>query len=670
VVCTIPWDETDQFIRSGHRSGDNFEKDSFRTITISEEEGIKAVIGKPKGKDTTEVQSYLFDKSKGWTVDKAKAWFEQHKDQERVKLHEHVSAILPFKVLEKIVDKPLKIRGVAMTAGMSRNFNIYTSEELQSFASKLVSAPVYIEHVAVPNACGKVTKTGWDGENLWYEAEIFEGDVADKIRKGLIQHVSVGADYETLDMVDGQVPHGLHNAELSLVAVPGIPEANLQIFESLQRAKEQQEFCVFCGKNAVEFWLGCCSECFENLPIAEVKRKELLERRKKMREQQGFEPIVAGEYYLGFVQDPTLFMPEHFRTVWIDQPNGVLALMAKAREDPTRELCQAVLFLKSKWQPNTVQDWLTIHPDYMLPASASASQSTPIGSEKLEKEKLSDLESRFEKFVNARLAECVEGSIKAFREAREKAVSKEQQGSQEPPKAGEPKTDKQRFMDHFGIDEEVFQKLYDVLGDELFKLLPERGQKVKEAEWTTEYINDLPDSSFAVIGAGGEKDEQGKTMPRTLRHLPHHNVDGGLDLPHLRNALARMNQIEPASLRAEAKRHLCAHAKESDIVSEFCGEEPPSTQEKSPCEKAKESLAERVKVLEAQVAELKAKQDLNAVSGLVKNPPKTVPIEEAIKILEELLPSPAVERSTMGMQRECQAIRSEVLKLRERLKSG
>jgi hypothetical protein len=74
------------------------------------------------------------------------------------KVREHVSAILPFQILEKIVDKPLKIRGLAITAGMSRNFNIYTPEELQTFSSKLVAAPVYIEHVAVPNAVGKVIR--------------------------------------------------------------------------------------------------------------------------------------------------------------------------------------------------------------------------------------------------------------------------------------------------------------------------------------------------------------------------------------------------------------------------------------------------------------------------------------------------------------------------------
>ena len=150
---------------------------------------------------------------------------------------EHLSTVLPFSVLEKMADKPLRIRGVAMTTGMSRNLNIYTSEELQAFTSKLANAPVYIEHVSVPNAIGKVTKTDWDGHSLWYEAEIYDDQTAEKIRKGLVQHVSVGADYEAVDVVDGKVPHGLHNAELSLVAVPGIPETNVQVLEKLVDAK-------------------------------------------------------------------------------------------------------------------------------------------------------------------------------------------------------------------------------------------------------------------------------------------------------------------------------------------------------------------------------------------------------------------------------------------------
>jgi hypothetical protein len=150
---------------------------------------------------------------------------------------EHLASVLPFSVLETMTDKPLKIRGVAMTTGMSRNLNIYTAEELQAFTDKLANAPVYIEHVSVPNAIGKVSKTDWDGHNLWYEAEIYDEVTAEKIRKGLIQHVSVGADYEAIDLVDGKVPHGLHNAELSLVAVPGIPETNVEVLEKLTQTE-------------------------------------------------------------------------------------------------------------------------------------------------------------------------------------------------------------------------------------------------------------------------------------------------------------------------------------------------------------------------------------------------------------------------------------------------
>ena len=122
-----------------------------------------------------------------------------------------------------------------MAAGMSRNFNVYTPEELQVFAEKLVNAPVYIEHVAVDSAAGKVTKCSYDPVSrcLLYEAEIYDQTIAEKIRKGLIQHVSVGADYDALDVVDAKVPHGLFNPELSLVAVPGVPETNVRVLEHL-----------------------------------------------------------------------------------------------------------------------------------------------------------------------------------------------------------------------------------------------------------------------------------------------------------------------------------------------------------------------------------------------------------------------------------------------------
>lgn len=94
---------------------------------------------------------------------------------------------------------------------------------------------------------------------------------------------------------------------------------------------------------------------------------------------------------------------------------------------------------------------------------------------------------------------------------------------------------------------------------------------VKGVEWTTAYINDLDDSAFAYIAPGGKKDDEGKTVPRTLRHLPHHDASGKVDLPRLRNAVARLPQTSiSAGARRQALRHLCGHARELKLEFPSC----------------------------------------------------------------------------------------------------
>src|SRR6202011_402250 len=68
------------------------------------------------------------------------------------------------------------------------------------------------------------------------------------------------------------------------------------------------------------------------------------------------------------------------------------------------------------------------------------------------------------------------------------------------------------------------------------------GDGTFKAVWTTKFQNNLPDSSFAYIEAGGTKDADGKTTPRSLRHFPFKNFDGKPDAAHVRNALARIPQ--------------------------------------------------------------------------------------------------------------------------------
>jgi hypothetical protein len=133
-----------------------------------------------------------------------------------------------------------------------------------------------------------------------------------------------------------------------------------------------------------------------------------------------------------------------------------------------------------------------------------------------------------------------------------------------------------------------------------------------EAEWTAAYINDLPNSSFAVTEPAYL---DGKTEDKRCRHLPFKDKDGTVDLPHLRNALARMNQIEPvtdsisaADLRAKAEKVLVAAAKAADVGD--YGD--------------KEKLVEmetRLKTCETMLAELKKP----------KEEPKTEPKNEPCK---------------------------------------
>ena len=78
----MPVDVTDKYVRIRVRDPDDFQEGSFRTITLSAKQGIRAVIGRLKGEDTTEVQSYLFDKEK-WNEKRAKAWVAMHEKEEQ-----------------------------------------------------------------------------------------------------------------------------------------------------------------------------------------------------------------------------------------------------------------------------------------------------------------------------------------------------------------------------------------------------------------------------------------------------------------------------------------------------------------------------------------------------------------------------------------------------------
>lgn len=69
-----------------------------------------------------------------------------------------------------------------------------------------------------------------------------------------------------------------------------------------------------------------------------------------------------------------------------------------------------------------------------------------------------------------------------------------------------------------------------------------RATLARVSPWSVAYQNALPDNAFLHVETGGEKDESGKTTPRSLRHFPVYDAEGHLDLPHLTNAIARIPQ--------------------------------------------------------------------------------------------------------------------------------
>ena len=152
------------------------------------------------------------------------------------------------------------------------------------------------------------------------------------------------------------------------------------------------------------------------------------------------------------------------------------------------------------------------------------------------------------------------------------------------------------------------------------------------AEWDTKYIDDLPDKSFAYVEGGGEKDAQGKTVPRTLRHLPYRNADGSVNLAHLRNALARLDQtsLSPEA-KAQARTELEDAAKTAGVGE--AGQEDTNK-------------AQEVTALEKQIRELLGLDDKADVLAYIKDMKSKVDATATAKTASETQVQELTQRAT------------------------
>lgn len=108
---------------------------------------------------------------------------------------------------------------------------------------------------------------------------------------------------------------------------------------------------------------------------------------------------------------------------------------------------------------------------------------------------------------------------------------------------------------------------YEFADKSITDLSPEDAIK---AMWSTAFVNNLPNDSFLYIKPNcGENDADGKMKPRSCRMFPVKDASGKVDMPHLRNAIARAPQsnLSPeiqTKIQKQAQRMLSEENKEED----------------------------------------------------------------------------------------------------------
>jgi hypothetical protein len=82
--------------------------------------------------------------------------------------------------------------------------------------------------------------------------------------------------------------------------------------------------------------------------------------------------------------------------------------------------------------------------------------------------------------------------------------------------------------------------------------------------WSTAFIQGLPDDAFAYVEDGGEQVE-GKTVPHTMRHFPHHNEDGTINIEAVKRELDRATD---SPFKDYALGHLRGHALAEGVIGD------------------------------------------------------------------------------------------------------
>ncbi|MDP2692277.1 MAG: hypothetical protein Q8O88_01395 [bacterium] len=156
---------------------------------------------------------------------------------------------MPIETFAKKKDGPLQIKGRLITSGTYKDsvlgeFKLST-EELHRSMQKWIGIPIFTSHnifqeivtgknPSIRDVVGKITSVSWnpEDEGIDYFADIYDNDISEKIRAGLIRFISAGFARDVQTEKDGiRYQNYLINiepGEASMVFNPRDPNAEFK----------------------------------------------------------------------------------------------------------------------------------------------------------------------------------------------------------------------------------------------------------------------------------------------------------------------------------------------------------------------------------------------------------------------------------------------------------
>ena len=236
----MPWDQTNTFIRSGHRTPEDFDPETLKMITLNEEEGIQAITGKPWSQQSTEVVTYLFSKEKNWTTEKAQEWFNSHEKKAK-------ESFSWTGTIKNIPQTGNLIRGKALHPIRTVHpqewpqIREYLKEELEKSAHTLAGTPLILDHNKPLE--GRVLGAQYEDGAIEYVAQLDDSTIIEQIADGTIRHCSVEFEWKTLEKLNGHAPRGIKFTGLSLLKdyQPGDPQTTVELWEAIINTLKEPE---------------------------------------------------------------------------------------------------------------------------------------------------------------------------------------------------------------------------------------------------------------------------------------------------------------------------------------------------------------------------------------------------------------------------------------------